>query len=510
VSQISLGAFGWVRWFWRQLTTMRVALQLLFLLAVAAVPGSYFPQRSASPIKVSQYYKDNPELSKWLDRFGMFDVYGSAWFSAIYILLMISLIGCIVPRMKVHLQAIRSEAPASPRNLTKLDHSASFAFSGASDALLPAALDELKSQKWRVRIGSDEAGEYLAAERGYLRETGNLVFHIAIVFILIAVAFGAMFGWRGQVIIREGTSATNVISQYDTFTGGRLFNTSNLVPFNIRLDKLTVTYETEGRQIGAARDYQAKLTYRENAGEPARTKIVGVNSPLDIGNASVFLVGHGYAPHFIIRDSSGAVIFDDAVVFLPQDPNFTSQGVIKVPDATPQLGFNGVFAPTGVVTSARGPHSLFPQLIDPKAFLSAWQGDLGLDSGVPQNVYRLNIEDLTRIGLEELSPGETWKLPKNAGSLEFVDVQQFATFNIAADPGQNWALLGAFLAIFGVIAGLYVQRRRLWIRILNDNDGTRIEIAALSRHEDVRLPEIVAAMEKFCRAKLGVTQSTPE
>lgn len=91
-----------------------------------------------------------------------------------------------------------------------------------------------------------------------------------------------------------------------------------------------------------------------------------------------------------------------------------------------------------------------------------------------------------------------------------MDVQQFATFNIAADPGQNWALLGAFLAIFGVIAGLYVQRRRLWIRILNDNDGTRIEIAALSRHEDVRLPEIVAAMEKFCRAKLGVTQSTPE
>ncbi|MEY4347881.1 MAG: hypothetical protein RIS43_300 [Actinomycetota bacterium] len=505
MSDISLGPVGWLRWFWRQLTTMRVALQLLFLLAIAAVPGSYFPQRSQSPIKVTQYFKDNPAIAPWLDRFGMFDVFGSAWFSSIYILLMISLIGCIVPRLKVHWQAVRNEPPNAPRNLTKLDQSRVIENVEQNSELLAALKEHLASQRWRVRIASDEGGEYLAAERGYLRETGNLLFHIAIVFILIAVAAGTLFGWRGQVIVREGTSVTNVLSQYDTFTPGRLFDTGNLVPFNIRLDSLAVTYETEGRQIGAARDYRATITYKETATAPVASKVIGVNSPLDIGNASVFLVGHGYAPHFIVRDSKGKVVFDDSVIFLPQDANFTSQGVIKVPDTSPQLGFNGIFAPTGVVTSTRGPHSLFPQLIDPMTFLSAYVGDLQLDNGIAQNVYRLNIEKMKRIGLEELSPGETWKLPGGVGTVEFVDIKQFATFNIASDPGQNWALLGAILAIVGVIAGLYVQRRRLWVRVLVSEK--RVEIAAISRYEDANLSEILQNVDSFCRVQLGMTES---
>ena len=34
---------------WRRLTSMRTALILLFLLAVAAVPGSLLPQRNLNP-----------------------------------------------------------------------------------------------------------------------------------------------------------------------------------------------------------------------------------------------------------------------------------------------------------------------------------------------------------------------------------------------------------------------------------------------------------------------------
>src|SRR5215472_17434993 len=39
-----LAPAGWLRWFWRQLTSMRTALILLFLLALASVPGSVLPQ----------------------------------------------------------------------------------------------------------------------------------------------------------------------------------------------------------------------------------------------------------------------------------------------------------------------------------------------------------------------------------------------------------------------------------------------------------------------------------
>ncbi len=504
-SVIPMSPLGWIRWFWRQLTTMRVALQLLFLLAIASIPGSIFPQRTQSPLKVNQYINQNPEASVWLDRFGMFDVYGSFWFSAIYLLLMVSLVGCIVPRMRIHASAIFAPPPAAPRFLKKFEFFESFEVKGKTkdvfEKLAPIE-NYLKQNRWRV-ISKDG---FIAAEKGYLRETGNLIFHLAIVFILIAVATGSSYGYRGQVILREDTGFSNTIAQYDSFTPGRLFKTENLVPFNVSLKDMEVTFEQTSQNTAKATDFAATLKYRENSDQKFQTKTIGVNSPLDIGNASMFLLGWGYAPHIIVRDESGSVVFDDTVVFLPQDANFSSTGVIKIPDMEPQLGIQGIFAPTGIVTSDRGPHSMYPDLVNPMIFASFWSGDLGLDDGKPQNIYTLDKTNLKRVGLHDLKPGETWQLKNKQGSVEFVEVNKFATFNIASDPGQNWALLGAILAILGIIASLYIQRRRLWIRVVDDEGKTEVVVAAISRHEDVDLSEVVREISSECSKLLNVSK----
>src|SRR5215813_11499582 len=80
---------------WRWLTSMRTALLLLFLLAVAAIPGSLLPQRNLNVDKVRDYYLAHPKLAPVLDRIGGFNVFASPWFSAIYLLLFISLVGCL-------------------------------------------------------------------------------------------------------------------------------------------------------------------------------------------------------------------------------------------------------------------------------------------------------------------------------------------------------------------------------------------------------------------------------
>ena len=87
------------RW-WRQLTSMRTALVLLFLLAIAAVPSTILPQRSLNPVKVEEYFAGHPKLAPFLDRLSAFDVFSSPWFAAIYLLLFVSLIGCLVPRIR--------------------------------------------------------------------------------------------------------------------------------------------------------------------------------------------------------------------------------------------------------------------------------------------------------------------------------------------------------------------------------------------------------------------------
>src|SRR6185312_8321445 len=184
-----LGFIGYCRFFWRQLTNMRTALLLLLLLAIAAVPGSLFPQRVADPNGVTQYFAANPDTAPILDKFQLFDVYNSVWFSAIYLLLFISLVGCVIPRTLHHLRALRSKPPRTPAKLDRLGAFAAFDLpAGETDAegrpFTPASVVEsaravLRRSRYRVQLfeGRDLS---VSAERGYLRETGNLVFHTAL------------------------------------------------------------------------------------------------------------------------------------------------------------------------------------------------------------------------------------------------------------------------------------------------------------------------------------------
>ena len=183
ITQPQLGLVGWLRWGWRQLTSMRTALVLLLLLAIAAVPGSLVPQRSADPNGVTQYRADNPDLFPVLDALQLFDVYTSVWFSAIYILLFISLIGCVIPRTQHHYKALRAQPPRTPARLSRLDAHRAQTIDAADErdaeataaAAVEAAQQQLKKAGYRVQRYDTGGTLSVSAERGYLRETGNLV-----------------------------------------------------------------------------------------------------------------------------------------------------------------------------------------------------------------------------------------------------------------------------------------------------------------------------------------------
>ena len=484
VTPRQLGFSGWLRWFWRQLTSMRIALLLLLLLALASIPGSILPQRGAAPLKVKEYLATHEVLGPILDRFGLFDVFAAPWFAAVYLLLFISLTGCVLPRSLQHIRTARARPPAAPRNLSRLPLHRSFETDHPEQpkSTISDAESYLKGNRWRVDVDPD--GHWVAAEKGHLREVGNLLFHIALLFLLVAVGVGNLFGFRGQVIVREGHGFSNQITQYDTFSAGRLVGASSLPPFSVHLDDFSATYETEGSQKGAPREFSATATVIDEPGGKPRTEEIQVNAPLVTNGTKVFLLGHGYAPHFVITDKRGQVVFDDSVVFLPQDGNFTSTGVIKAPDSIPQLGFQGVFTPTAPVDSSQGPQSIFPAANDPTVFLAAYKGDLGLDTGTPQSVYSLDTTNLSRVGIRALRPGESWVLPNGLGTLKFIGVIEFGSFVVARDPGKEAALVAMMAAIGGLVLSLFVRRRRMWVRVSASSNGrTLVEVAGLARAE---------------------------
>ena len=477
-----LGSVGLLRYGWRQITSMRTALILLLLLGVAAIPGSLVPQRTQNPIEVGEYFKNSPELAKWMDQFFLFDVYGSPWFSAIYILLFISLIGCVLPRTIEHFHSARALPPATPKNLDRMEHHTSWSAQGDE---LEKARAWFKSKHFRVL----EKDGSISAEKGFARETGNLFFHLALILVLLGISFSSLFGMRGMAILNVGERFINTTTSYDSLNYGKLFNENNLSDFALTVEKFTAKYNVV---TSSPEDYTLDVKFAKGDLSQSELRTIKVNSPLKMGNTSIYLQANGYSPVVTVRDSKGNVAMQGPVPFLPQDSNLRSIGAIKVPDADPQIGFVGSFVPTYARSGADGAVSVFPEALDPRLLLAAWIGDLGLDSGVPQSVYRMDTSKMTQVGLKSLKPGETFTYPQ--GSITFEGYFQWVNLEIVHDPGKNFALLGGIVAILGLLASLFTRRRRIWIRV-----GKTVEVAGLAKNAapglDVELAEFVAMVK---------------
>ena len=489
-----LGWRGTLRFVWTQLTSMRTALVLLFALAVAAIPGSLIPQRRISPVRVDDFIAAHPTLGPLYDKVGLFAVYSSPWFSAVYLLLFVSLIGCIVPRVRVYARALRAQPPKTPRNLRRLPAYASAAVpdEGASDVLGRAAA-ELRRQHYRVRVEDGPEGS-VAAERGYLREAGNLVFHVSLLFLLLGVAVGALWGYRGSSVVIVGQGFSNSVTQYDDLTAGAWFSAASLKPFNVVVKDFDVKFELGPVQTGAARLFRADLGVTEAPGDPTKPVVLEVNHPLHVDGSTVHLIGHGYAPVVTVMDGQGNVAFSGPVVFLPQDGNFTSAGVVKVPDARPaRLALQGFFLPSASSAGpGQAPTSAFPDALNPALFVNVWSGPPVPETGKAENIYSLDTTGLTQVKGDDgaplrvaLQPGQGVTLPDGLGSVRLDGWSRWVKLQVGDSPGAPVALGAIAFAVLGLCLSLFIRPRRVWVRLAERTGGeqssTVVEVGGLDR-----------------------------
>ena len=469
-----------LRWGWTQLTSMRTALVLLFMVALAAIPGSLIPQESVSPIQVIDFAEANPELDRIYRALHLYDVYGSPWFAAIYLLLFVSLIGCILPRLKVYWRALRTPPPKIPARLSRLPEWGRGRLASSSSEALATASATLKAKGFRVVTHPNG----VSAERGYLRELGNLVFHLSLIFVLAAVAYNNVFTFKGTATVVEGAGFSNVITQYDEFNAGPGVDMNDLPPFSLKVNRFHAAFERGDVQRGAARLFNADVTATTTDG--SQDANIQVNEPLTIDGVNVHLLGHGYAAHVTVKDASGNIAFSGPVVFQPQDGNFSSFGVIKAHDARPQrLAFEGWFLPTAIVDQL-GPRSTFPDADNPELFLNAWTGAPKQETGRPENVYTLDKAGMTQITRDgqivsfRLKPGQLYELPDGQGSIQFDGWSRWTKLQISHSPGLPFAAGALALGVLGLCFSLFVRPRRIWVKVLDDD---QVEVGGLDRAE---------------------------
>ncbi|WP_019852692.1 cytochrome c biogenesis protein ResB [Actinopolyspora mortivallis] len=486
---------GFLRNTWRGLTSMRTALVLLFLLALAALPGALLPQWSLNESNVRDFADEYPRLAGFLDDIGAFNVFSSVWFSAIYVLLFVSLIGCLLPRSTQYLRQLRARPVRTPSNLSRLPHHAEGTVPLPPDEML--AVTRRKLRHWRSEERTEQDGtRTVSAERGYLREAGNLVFHFALVGLLVTVAGGQLTRYEGQVVVQaDGSGFCNSGTyNYDSFRAGPTVDGTSLGEFCLRVDDFDVDYLHTGQAV----DYHAEVRYQ--SGEDLddgtwRQHSLKVNNPLRTAGDRVYLTGNGYTPVFTVTFPDGQQR-TKRTQWKPVDgTTMLSQGATKfdrpdMPDEQRrhrnQLAVTGLFAPTpeldGKVLSSR-----FPALNDPMVAVDVLKGKLGYATGKSQSIFSVNQElidsgDLNRVARENLSVGESISLDDGT-TVRFDGVQRWVNLQVSHNPFQPYVLVFAVAVIIGLGASLSIKRRRIWVRITPGGSAGSGEAASTSAVE---------------------------
>jgi cytochrome c biogenesis protein len=511
---------------------MGTALVLLFLLALGAIPGALLPQRSLNARKVDEYLIAHPVIGPWLNEMQAFEVFSSFWFTSIYVLLFVSLVGCLTPRMIEQARSLRATPVAAPRNLTRLPKHARALVAGDPHDMAGAIATRLRG--WRTTIHDHGETVEVSAERGYLREFGNLLFHFSLLGLLVAVAVGKLFGYEGNVIvIADGGPGFCSASPaaFDSFRAGNTVDGTSLHPICVRVNDFQAHYLPSGQATSFAADiaYQAGNDLAANTWRPYRLE---VNHPLRIGGDRVYLQGHGYAPTFTVTFPNGQTR-RSTVQWRPDNPQtLLSSGVARIdppagsyPNAEErrkhQIAIQGLLAPTeqleGTLLSSR-----FPALNAPAVAIDIYRGDTGLDTGRPQSLFTLDprlIEQgrLTKEKRVNLRVGEQTRIDQGPGAgtiVRFDGAVPFVNLQVSHDPGQAWVLVFAIAMMAGLLVSLLVRRRRVWVRLTPAGDevpGTvNVELGGLARTDNSGWGDEFERLTERLLTGLGSTEGGAE
>ncbi|MGC8460408.1 MAG: cytochrome c biogenesis protein ResB [Candidatus Dormibacteria bacterium] len=422
----------WLK-FWHEFTRMRTAIYFLIAIIAITLVGAFVPQQNTdSQTLVDSFLASHQHLNSLASAIGLplTSVFVSPLFYALVAALYLSLGWCVLRR---------------------------------GQALIVRTVRGYKrnAQYW---------GEW-----------GSWLFHTSFFLILIAAIWGKATGFDGLLTIIQGQTVTEAAASYDSLDQGVLSNGYH-TNLQLHLNSFVAKYGAGG----VASLYKSSLTVYQH-GKPILTRNVEVNHYLAIDGIHIYQQDYGWAPVITVRNPAGQVVFsspiecfgenksDETCVLKVPDFNYTVPGakhplqvgaqMVMLPDARPivpvtnsgQLNTIGTtYAPGGGVAN------------NPVVGMQLFIGNLGLTSGVPQNVDTLDVSQMVpyfQNGQEVYLPlGTTLKLqlPGANGTsvpftISFTSLKPYSLFQISKDSGVPLVYVSFFLIMLGIILKLYIK-----------------------------------------------------
>lgn len=476
---------------WRWLVRMRTALYLLGLLALLTLLATVVPQEPNVPAAVADWRSGaagpGTTVSAFIDLVGGYDVYGSAAFLALLLLLFLSLTACLIPRIRAWVRLVRRSRPPLTGSPESHDHVARLVTDLPAGEVHRIAGDLLADGRWRVRTEdpppdgapSSSRPPQVAAEKGlWSREGGSLLFHLSFYVLLAAVVFGQLLGFEGQRAVVEGESFADTPVSYWTYGPGRWFSDDDHAGWTLALDEFEVDWVRDPTAPGAGQPttFRSAVTVTRVDGGQLQTVIEG-NRPLTVDGMKIHQLDWGYAPRVEV-EVDGEVLYDRPLTAQVTDTGFF-RAAIKVPAADPDVGFDAWLVPFAP-DSEEGPIFTGAPWDDaPLLVLRQYRGDLQIGR-TQQTINELDTSRLESMGGALLRLGDEVELADGV-VVRFTNLDRWVGFQVSNRPQLPWLILASVLLLGGLLPALYAYRRRLWVVAVRDEPQRRTLVTVAGR-----------------------------
>ncbi|WP_409484110.1 cytochrome c biogenesis protein ResB [Arsenicicoccus dermatophilus] len=452
---------------YRFFISKRTGIGLILSMAVLTLLGTMLVQSTADQREDPQLYAEwldtvRPKYQGWtdiLDWLGLFDVFGSWYFKAVNIALCISILCCVVHRIPL----LWKRATRPQLHVTE----PFFAHAGIHhDLTAPVPPEQaetrvraaLSAARYRVLDDPKGPGRNTYADKFRWMPFGTIMAHIAFVIILLGCLITANTGFSvASLPVTVGTRT-------DVGHGTGL---------SIEATSFEDAYYDDGRP----KDYVSHLVLYQD-GVKVKEQDTRVNEPLRYDGVKVFQAAFGFAAKVSVKDRTGTVIYQGGVPLKVSTPDGEHvYGKVAVPGRDVDLF---------VVTSASG--KVDPELGPGAAVIRIMPTDKDENLG----------EQVVTQGQSATIRGLTYTFEREA---------QYTDLMVSDDPGALWVWIGSGMILVGMTVTMFLRHRRLWVRVVPAEGGSRIRIASSERH-DTAYEAWVARLVEGIAADLGATPTS--
>jgi cytochrome c biogenesis protein len=419
---------------WDSLSSLRLTIGLLIILAVASIFGTVIPQ-NASPGEYLQFYK--PSTYKILKILGFLDMYHGGWFTFLLALLSSNLVACSLKRFRVTLRFFsNAQEPLEAAQWKALPLSKTFFQKGLPADSLPRVQEALSRIFRTPKVTKDSQACHLFAEKERLSRLGVYFIHLSVLVILGGALIGYFFGFRGNINLVEGEAADRVILR----SNGQ----AQPLGFSVRLDQFNVSFYASG----APQEFKSTVTILEGARQ-ALTESIRVNHPLTHKGISFYQSSYGVAG--------------------------VKKAVLTIKD---RVSRKEITIPAWVGTKTEIPGAASSFLL--AQFMQDLQGMgpalqvLLFESNRPHETFWVF---LNHPEFSERRPGPY------QFAIKQIEPTYYSGLQVTKDPGVWVVWAGCILMMVGFYVTFFLSHRRIWVKLTQKGGETWVEIAGAS-HRD--------------------------